>query len=97
MAELGPLVHVHRFRDDTSGREILHLVNFDWDPEADLIRPVEGALIAVSTAFDPLTEVRWATPDDPEGRSLDYSVVGGMLNVLIPRLDAYGVLTVTAP
>ena len=97
MAELGPLVHVHRFRDDTSGREILHLVNFDWDPEADLIRPVEGALIAVSTAFDPLTEVRWATPDDPEGRSLDYSVVGGMLNVRIPRLDAYGVLTVTAP
>jgi len=61
------------------------------------IRTVEGALIAMSTAFDPLTEVRWATPDDPEGRSLDYSVVGGMLNVRIPRLDAYGVLTVTAP
>ena len=96
MGQLGPLVHVHRFRDDASGREVLHLVNFDWDPDADLIRPVEGAQIAVSTNFDPPAEVRWTTPDNPAGESLDFSVVDGRVQVTIPRLDAYAVLTVEA-
>jgi uncharacterized protein YjbI with pentapeptide repeats len=96
MSELGPLVHVHRFRDDASGREVLHLVNFDWDAESDTMRPVEDALIAFPTAFDTPSVVRWTTPDNPAGESLDFSVGDGRIQVTIPRLYAYGVLTVEA-
>jgi hypothetical protein len=96
MGQLGPLVHVHRFRDDASGREVLHLVNFDWDAESDTMRPVEDALIAFPTAFDTPSVVRWTTPDNPAGESLDFSVGDGRIQVTIPRLYAYGVLTVEA-
>ena len=97
MSELGPLVHVHRFSDAASGREVLHLVNFDWDPESDTIRSVEDATITVSTRIATPSQVLWSTPDAPSGQSVEFTATDGHLMVTIPRLDAYGVLTVLAP
>jgi len=98
MRTLGTLANVHRLPNTAEGsegaREILHLINFDWDPDAHLLRPVEGTRISFPTAHNRANTLRGPTADDREAQVLGFEIADGQVSATVPHLDAYGVLVV---
>ena len=94
--DVGPLVHVHRFTDPTTGREILHLVNFDYDDTSDKVIGTSDN----GFAFAPRRQyvqpkVTYYTPDSPQGVTLPVTQLdSGYIQVLIPSLHVYGIVVV---
>jgi hypothetical protein len=98
MRALGTLANVHRFPNTAEGsegvREIHHLINFGWDPDAYLLRPVEGTRISFPTAHNQAHTLRGPTADDREAQVLGFEVADGQVSATVPHLDDYGVLVV---
>jgi hypothetical protein len=94
--DVGPLVHVHRFADPTTGREILHLVNFDYDETSDKVIGTPDNKFAFAPRRQYVQpKVTYYTPDSPEGVTLPIEKLdSGHIQVLIPSLHVYGIVVV---
>jgi hypothetical protein len=93
--ELSKDVHIHKFRDLAAGLEVFHLVNFGYDEATYLVSSTNDNTFA----FDPsgiysTPRVTYYTADSPEGEILPVtSLAPGKLQVTIPTLHVYGVVT----
>ncbi|MDP6697088.1 MAG: pentapeptide repeat-containing protein [Acidimicrobiales bacterium] len=94
--DAGPLVHIHRFADPSSGREILHLVNFDYNLDSDSVISTGSIALTIRTTADFADPVvRYHTPDDPRGTALTAGTAGPTeVSVTLPDLHVYGIVTV---
>jgi hypothetical protein len=94
--DAGPLVHVHRFADSATGREILHLVNFDYDDTSDKVRSTSDNVFAFAPRRQYVQpKITYYTPNSPEGVMLPVTQLdSGYIQVLIPGLHVYGIVAV---
>jgi hypothetical protein len=80
-------VNVARLAD---GAAAVHLVNYDYDSEADAVRVRDDVTVSVRLPF----EVGWAVHHDAGGRSTELAVTskGDLHTVTVPQAGVYGVV-----
>ncbi len=85
----------------SEGRILIHMVNSDYDAEANRMRPKEGITIRLRRPefYKEVREARIYSPDFPdegEGRGLAVTptLEGDFIELTVPRLDVYNVIVI---
>jgi hypothetical protein len=94
--DAGPLVHVHRFADPANRREILHLVNFDYDDTSDKVISTSDIGFAIAPSRQYVQpKVTYYTPDSSQGVMVPLKQLdSGYIQWVIPSLHVYGIVVV---
>jgi len=94
--DAGPLVHIHRFADPATGREILHLVNFDYDDTSDKVISTSDIGFAIAPSRQYVQpKVTYYTPDSSQGVMVPLKQLdSGYIQWVIPSLHVYGIVVV---
>lgn len=69
------------------GHRIIHLVNYEYEPESDSVDSTEALQINVQLPFEP-TSARWVSPQSTE--SVETGTDGVYTTVSVPRLAEWG-------
>jgi len=88
-----PDVAVHQYTQSDPDREIIHLVNYDYDADTDSFDRRTDITIRPETRPDEAVAARYYSPQ--RRTELDLSRSDGELELTIPALDEWGFVVVT--
>ncbi|MCL4488838.1 MAG: hypothetical protein M1570_12005 [Chloroflexi bacterium] len=90
-------VAVLEYRDDTARSTVLHIVNYNYDPNAMQLTSqtdIDFEIALDEQLLGKELEVNYASPDADGIQRIDYTMRNGTLSFQLPVLTYYGVVTI---
>jgi hypothetical protein len=80
------------FYRDSSGRALVHLVNYDYDDTADQFHAKTNIHVVVRVGTQPVDAVILRSPDVVGTQSLPFSRTGDVISLTVPTVEAWAIL-----
>ena len=77
---------------DNAGRNLVHLVNYDYDDSSDQFYTKTNVMVSVRVGSQPVDEVILRSPDTVGAQSLPFTRNGDRIILTVPEVDAWSVL-----
>lgn len=94
---LPPTIQITRFKDDTDGSHIYHLVNTDYTIVTDTINPVaSGATLSVSVPPGYVGDINISimTPENSTGTTTVLTPTAGVVDIALPGINVWTIIKV---